>query len=297
MGKPPKQLGPFTIRRVKLTGADPVHGVWLTPSPFLSERRIRLHVGWMHRTLPGLRNEALARCGRLNGSLALLLTFTGCSGDAPENGGEIPGAIPEEAGEALSLAPEFPLQGALRSGSLTLHDGSLLFHPCGASEPMSIQDTDEGDARAFLADVNPDGMSPVTVLLRLSGDRLSALRYAGLEGWSCDVLPPEGVMEARGNEPFWFVRLLEDRVRVVTPDLPDGIEYFDLEWVPSTGDGWTLSAERRHADGVEFLTLTIEERRCTDSMSGAWYPYAASLSAGFVSGDGCALEGRRSVPR
>lgn len=217
----------------------------------------------------------------------LLLALGGCSGDAPEPGGD----LREEAGEPVSQAPVFLSEAEVRSGSLTLEGDSLVFRPCGASEVVVLEDTEQGDGRAFLAEVNPDGTSPVTVLLRLAGDQLRELRYGGLEGWSCNMLPPEGLMEARGNEPFWFLSLLEDRVRVVTPDLPDGVEYSGLEWVQTAANGWTLNAERPHADGLEFLTLTIEERRCTDSMSGAWYPYAATIASGVVRGEGCGLEG------
>jgi uncharacterized membrane protein len=137
----------------------------------------------------------------------------------------------------------------------------------------------------------------MAVLVRLDRDRLQEIRYAGAEGSRCDQLPPEGELQARGNEPFWMIRAEGTRARVHTPEEPDGAAYGDGTWTRADGLRWRYEARRTRADRLEHLTLELTEERCVDSMSGARYPFRAVLTRDGNRMEGCALEGRQASGR
>ncbi len=87
--------------------------------------------------------------------------------------------------------------------------------------------------------------------------------------------PSAGLVEARGNEPFWAVRVEGAEARVSTPEEASGVSYRDGAW--SRDGRWLYTARRKDGAGVETLTLELIEERCLDTMSGAEYPWRAVL--------------------
>jgi uncharacterized membrane protein len=172
------------------------------------------------------------------------------------------------------------------AGTLRLQDGVLRFTACGANGPATtLEDGTGGEAATIVSELGPD--NGVTALVGLDGDRLVALHYAAPEGAPCENLPPAADLEARGQEPFWFVSLSDSVATVRTPEEIDGVEYTGGQWSTIDAAQWRYVAAR--SDETLVLELTLE--RCVDGMSGARYPLKATLTRGGQSMTGCALQG------
>jgi uncharacterized membrane protein len=184
---------------------------------------------------------------------------------------------------------------ASRAGKLVLRANELRFIPCGETgEGTPVMDRPDGAASALVRELG-GGVNGITVLVALEGNRIQEIRYAGLEGPGCEKLPPEGTIEARGNEPFWQMRVEGTDGWIRTPQTPDGIRYRDGRWSQPSPKVWQFEAQRDLPEQVEKVTLEITETQCTDGMSGARYPYRAALTRGIERWEGCALEGRQSI--
>ena len=185
---------------------------------------------------------------------------------------------------------------ASRSGRLSVAGGQLRFTACGAGgEAHAVEDLDGGEGAALVREL-VGGEKAVTAMVRLDCRRLAESRYGAPEGPGCDRLPPEGEVEARGNEPFWMVGVDGPAARLRTPEEQDGIAYRTGRWSRTDGARWIYEAQSEKPDNVERLTLTLTSGRCQDSMSGAHYPFRAVLTRGKDRMQGCALEGRKATP-
>jgi uncharacterized membrane protein len=115
----------------------------------------------------------------------------------------------------------------------------------------------------------------ITELLRAEG-----------EGFGCR-LDLDGVLYiANGNEPSWRLVLREDQMTLRTMTSPDTTEFA----LPrkSVDD----ATEIFDADGPEgAIRVALERRRCTDSMSGARFAFAALVEVAGRRLHGCALQG------
>ncbi len=209
-------------------------------------------------------------------------------------GGDAQGTTGDGATRAVLPTRQAFRAPVSRSGRLVLAAGKLRFIACGeASEGIPAEDLPKGDGRALVRELGA-GENGMAVLVRLDRGRLQEIRYAGPEGSRCDQLPPEGEVEARGNEPFWMIRVEGTRARVHTPEEPDGVAYDDGTFTRADGERWRYEARRTTAIRVEHLTLEVTEERCVDTMSGARYPFHAVLIRDGNRMEGCALEGRRA---
>lgn len=189
-----------------------------------------------------------------------------------------PGALTPNATEAVA-------------GRLLLSAEVLRFVPCGAEgEGTVLQDQTGGDAAQLIRSLGSDG-NGVTALVRLDADRLIDVRYAGNEGPSCEALPFNAEVEARGQEPFWFVSVATGVATFRTPEIP-GIEYAGGSWTRPDGSGWRFAASRTVDAVTDSLVLELDEERCVDTMSGARYPFGATVTQGGRVMTGCAVEGR-----
>lgn len=175
------------------------------------------------------------------------------------------------------------------SGTLSVIDGALHFTSCGATTATPIADRD-GEAAQLLAEFAPaDGR--ITAVITRRTDSLVEIRYAGLEGPSCETLPPDGVFVASGTEPFWHLRIVGDTATVSSPEALEGEAY--------PGGTWD-SPTTFHAVGAggDTLRAAFEEARCADGMSGARFPWRATVSWHGRTMDGCAIDGKaRRVAR
>jgi uncharacterized membrane protein len=189
--------------------------------------------------------------------------------------------------ERDATTPSFATQE--RVGRMTLEGDRLRFLACGEKGPGTvIQDFPDARGTTLIRDLGGSGM----VLVRLDEERLKEIRYAASEGPGCKSLPPDGDVEARGNEPFWYVRVDGARAVWRTPSDPDGAVFRDGMWSRSGEGPYVFRARRGSASGVEHLTLELTEARCVDSMSGARYPMKAVAKREGERVEGCAVEGK-----
>lgn len=186
---------------------------------------------------------------------------------------------------AIPITGPAPLNAV--AGTLRLTNGTLHFAHCGASgEGPALGDGTNGDAVAIVSELGPD--NGVTALVDIEASQLTAVHYAAPEGAPCTDLPPAPAVEARGQEPFWFVAVSGDMATVKTPEELDGVQYTGGQWSRPDGMHWRLEAARNG----EPLVLELATERCVDTMSGARYPLRATLTRNGVVMTGCALQGR-----
>lgn len=198
---------------------------------------------------------------------------------------------PSQASSEQESAVAF-FAGPSLAGLLVLAADTLRFIACGTASPGTAVRDETGEARTLLQQFGA-ATSGISVLVRTDAARIVEIRYAGLEGPDCSHLPPEGDLQARGNEPFWSVRIDGATAIVRTPDETDGIRYTGGSWTQPHDGAWTYQATAEDASGG--IVIEIEEARCADSMSGAQYPYRALLVRNGRRMQGCALEGLSAV--
>lgn len=176
-----------------------------------------------------------------------------------------------------------------RSGTLTFASGVLRFISCGDSGSGAIiADRPDSDAVKLIGEFGPaDGR--LTALLRIENDSLREIRYVGLEGPRCGELPPPGELIASGTEPFWHLQIGAGAATLRTPEDTAGVTWKAVGWSAGDASPRLFLAAR---GGTDTLRLELTAERCADGMSGARYPYRATLTQHGVSMKGCALEGR-----
>lgn len=94
-----------------------------------------------------------------------------------------------------------------------------------------------------------------------------------------------GPMIARGNEPFWAVRMEGTKFTLVRPDHPEvTFEAPGAQITPGHGV-WRAKA----ADG-QAMTVTLYVSDCSDGMSDMKYPFVAEVEYAGQSLRGCAAK-------
>lgn len=190
----------------------------------------------------------------------------------------------------VAAAAMQPNTARVRTGHLVLAAEAMHFIPCGESGPgMLLDDATEGDAAAIVRQLGGEGHE-VTALVVLDDTRLMAVRYAALEGPSCETLLDGSDIVARGNEPFWHAAVSDGVLIVRTPE--DSARYPGRGWVAPGPGLWRYEAGRGVGGTVEQVVLELREERCIDSMSGAYHPFTAMLARNGTAMTGCAVEGR-----
>lgn len=169
------------------------------------------------------------------------------------------------------------------SGALSVVDGVLHFTPCGAMTAAPLVSPD-GEAAALLTEFAPTN-GRITAVITRRADSLVEIRYAGLEGPSCEALPPDGAFVASGTEPFWHLRIAGDTAIASSPEALEGEVYPDGTWDSPT-------AFHAVGPGGDTLRVAFEAGRCADGMSGARYPWRATISWHGRQMEGCAIDGR-----
>lgn len=99
---------------------------------------------------------------------------------------------------------------------------------------------------------------------------------------------------AHGNEPFWALEVTPEEVVFRTPENIDGVRG---PFAAPTRDGARLIFRTTLLDSVAMpAELTLEERRCEDSMSGVAFAYTATARIVDHILQGCG-EQRPATPR
>jgi uncharacterized membrane protein len=226
--------------------------------------------------------------------LILALTTAACGEDAP--------GPPDAPVDSVQGALPFPVPASV-SGDLILGDGGLAFHRCGADSPDPIRDRTGGDAARLVEELGY-GSDRILAAVVLDGDALVEVRYAVPEGPGCEGLLLEGDLVARGNEPFWSLRVEGEEARWITPNDMEGAVHSPARWEGASpgsegqgaAAGWTLAAPAIPGWDEEGpggpLTLHLTPERCVDTMSGARFPFTARVERDGMEWRGCAVEGR-----
>lgn len=206
--------------------------------------------------------------------VSLALALAGCAGE------KTPSPAPAEPTAATTTT---------LSGTLHLDNGQLRFVACNESgDGRTLHDRPDGEATALIGEMAP-AEGRLTVVLRLTGDSVTEVRYAGPEGPRCGELPPEGIVSASGTEPFWHLRIAGDSATITTPEEIGGVTWYGGKWDAAHLNHRRFTAVR---EGGDTLVLALSEERCADGMSGARYPWRATITQRGTTMTGCALEGR-----
>lgn len=174
---------------------------------------------------------------------------------------------------------------------IALSDGQLGFIPCGHADTVALTDQTGGEASAML-----QGMTlreGFTAVIAREAQQLLAVHYAGVEGPSCEELPPAGEVEVRGQEPFWAFTVADGAGTFRTPDRPDGVRYSGGGWETDSVGHLSYKAHQLPAEGNDSLRLDLDAGPCLDPMADARYAWRATLHTESEDLTGCALLGRQ----
>jgi uncharacterized membrane protein len=116
--------------------------------------------------------------------------------------------------------------------------------------------------------------------------RMTELLRAEGEGFGCRLDLDDVLYIASGNEPSWRLEIRSEGMTLRTMSAPDGT---GLGPPRRSDDGQAVVFEADGSAGA--ARVTIERRRCADSMSGARYEFAATAQIGESRFQGCALQG------
>lgn len=188
-------------------------------------------------------------------------------------------------------------------GVVRLGVGPHEFRPCGDSVARRLLDSTGGELTRIAPLLEPGPGGGIYVELRGAVARAPSvgesgaivakeLRRAAIEtasGTRCEPPPGELAWRAFGNEPFWDVRVFRDSVILTQPDQPARI----LFSAPSVGPRDGQRSLHASAEGPDrhVLQITLEERRCTDAMSGELTAFVAHATLDGRPLEGCATEG------
>lgn len=228
-------------------------------------------------------------------AFAGLAALVACGGGETSDAGEEP-----DAGPAIS---EAIVEGTFRGMAIFDVDGRPRFEPCGpvAAAALTLVDSAGGDLEGAYQELvgEPGGPLYVEVRGRVEPIRggvldtgpdhrivVSEVRRAALDPNGCDESLDGLVYRARGNEPFWSVDVTTLDITFQRPDSPPITFPFAA---PQDSAGMIVYATT--APGGPALRLVLTEERCTDGMSGFWFPFSARAVVGLDTLSGCAAEG------
>jgi putative lipoprotein len=169
---------------------------------------------------------------------------------------------------------------------------------CGTETGIWLTDRTDGDLAATYEGLATGPYEPV--FMALEGRREPApetgfgadydgaftverVLRAEREGFGC-ALDLAGVLfRATGNEPSWQLTVRDDAVSFAS--MSAGTRQFDNPVLTQMEDAVRVRA------GDDDLLVEIEDRRCTDSMSGSVYALSAAVRLDGSVYRGCAVEG------
>lgn len=116
--------------------------------------------------------------------------------------------------------------------------------------------------------------------------RITELLRAENEGLGCRLELDGVLFVASGNEPSWRLQVREDGISMRTMDAPEEAVYAAPR---KRGQAPLVSFESDGRDAA--IRITLEQRRCIDTMSGARFGWAATVDIDGRQLNGCAAEG------
>ena len=116
--------------------------------------------------------------------------------------------------------------------------------------------------------------------------RVTELIRAENEGYGCRLDLREFLFAAIGNEPFWRLQVRHDGITLRTPEMPA-----NRVFPTARRDGQPPLAVFESADADGMIKVSLQRRRCVDTMSGARYAWTATVEIDGQRLQGCAAEG------
>ena len=116
--------------------------------------------------------------------------------------------------------------------------------------------------------------------------RITEFLRAESEGFGCRLDLDDALFVANGNEPSWRLRVEAGGITLQTMDAGELVFA-----VPEPSEHAGLVTYYSKGDRGEDIRVTLERRRCVDSMSGARFAWAATVDVGGRRLAGCAAEG------
>lgn len=237
--------------------------------------------------------------------ICAVLGLGACSKHASAPPASVPEPPPTATSDAASTAavdPPAESSLALKRGVLVLASQQATFQPCGEPAPLWIIDQTDGLLRETFAGET----SPTELYVEAHGERtptppeiaaakgypaafiLEEVLYAmpPQEGQGCNQPAPNYVVLAQGNEPFWSVEVTTEKMLWRQPEAPQEL----VMEAPQSQDSEGTVGYTGSADG-HTLELFIDGQACRDSMSGAYFAYAARAIFDGKELKGCARVG------
>ncbi|MCK5324792.1 MAG: hypothetical protein KAJ57_02250 [Woeseiaceae bacterium] len=116
--------------------------------------------------------------------------------------------------------------------------------------------------------------------------RITELHRAEREGWGCNLELSGILYIANGNEPFWRLEISDSGLFFSSMT-----DLRKLEFPPAEPEE-VLSLIRFWSQARDLaIDVSLEKRRCVDSMSGSRYEFAATVDIEGKRFSGCALKG------
>lgn len=207
------------------------------------------------------------------------------------------------ASDTLDAAPR-DTTGAVYRGYIVFQAGRASFTSCGSTERSWVVDvsgrmvsdvydrlaTNSGDPVFFELRGRFDP-APQTGFGAAYASQITVfqVRRAALEGPACNEDLRSIVFRARGNEPFWSVDI--GFGGIAFSDFGRSLRLFFPYAAPIVSDQeWRYQSANKD-DGTHEITVIIREGECTDSMSGAYFTFAANVEVDGRAYTGCAMEG------
>ncbi len=238
---------------------------------------------------------------------------------------EIPEGI--EIGHSASSTGKAAMARLIYRGRVASKGDAFVFSPCGSDAQVELRDhasslrplfdepgtgaksslyvefhgvvVEEEVADEFpeVPPQEPESSRTASSSRRTAVLHLNDLLFLAGEGGSCEHPLPRCTLLAYGNEPFWRVRVEEDRSILSFPGservLTGGMTPDDAFFSARSGKTvLTLSDPR----GGGAVSLQLERQPCRDSMSGAWSSVTALLRHEGRHDSGCARPGRYVPP-
>jgi uncharacterized membrane protein len=238
------------------------------------------------------------------GFAATLLVSVGCTRDPPQ-----PQLPPPSAEPSIASAPtEPPLAAesslAIKRGMMTLTEERTTFRPCEGKAEWWVLDQSPGLITQTL--IEHAQAAPLALYVEAYGERapanedpeakgfegifvLEEVLYAGVPGDERGCAAPDAayIVTARGNEPFWFVEVGDERMLWRQPEAPKEIVFGPAQTEDAEG------AVRYSASTTEHqVELLIHAQPCRDSMSGEYFAYTSKAILNGKEFSGCARVGR-----
>ena len=234
------------------------------------------------------------------GAVVALWGLSACGGDAD--------APPPAGATAADSVAAVPTPGPVRTaGVFVLGEGTVEFRPCDGGEPLWLDGPLVPDLVELHGELAP-GVEPFEGVfvdlvghlgpgpamgsgIAYSGSLIPLrVRRAAYEGWNCGDDDPAVVVEVRGTEPFWTLRVTDQEVDFATPE---GRRTLEMGPLSDDAEGWVLQGTDADGSNV-FVSLTPIP--CRDAMSGAYSHLSAEVEIGGRRLQGCAYLGPTADP-